>query len=373
MQVSGIGSITTIGLRIFSYCRLNDVALTFRNFVVSDYAITLANLSDPSYLGAYGALTKNALLDLVGASNKYFVGNVNVADKESTLTNSTQLPLLMSIVSNSINEEISFKTAFILARDENGTKLTVADTSALSLYDTIYDDTTGASGRIQSIDSARGDIYLALIVPSATPTLDFIAGHDVYESTAVATKIAITTQEDAEYVVQQTSLVVDERLTVKVVDASTFSVSGSISSEDGASGTVTAIVGDTLTVNRSNIIPFVKGDKLDNTAVYSAQATTIYDTVIVDVATSVVMPVVYISEGSDLLLRVIIRDSSGFPANMNFINTAINEIEEHNADGSDTHLDMRQMILINMSKQGRDIRRNKDRIDALVLLNGLTE
>jgi len=388
MLVSGVGALTSKGLEIADFCKLNDVSLDFKHFYVTDnLSLTLTNLTDPTHSPYNDITDEEFVYNLENVSSTdYYRGSVSTS--ESLISNGQSvIPILMSIVSNDIEENLDIYTVFISVKDPNGAKITVADGSTfLTTPQTI---TFGAPF-------------------SGTATLDYIDGNDLYISniqSSLAVKLTydefiaeITTSltvtggtdgassltssanvDDANYLFYKGCIRYDERLDITVANATNFSAGSTLTNPTGAVASVTNVAGSVLTVNRTNTSIFSNGENVDYNSPYSAPDTTITAIPIVNTTSSVVTAVKYTSDGSDLLLRINLRSTSGFPQDLTFLNTAVTEIEIHNADTSDTHPDIRLQMLVNASIYGSDIRYNydqivslKNQINAIITANGLS-
>jgi len=389
MLVSGVGALTTKGLEIIDFCKLNDVSLDFKYFYATgNLSLGLADLTDPTDT-PYNDITEDEFIyNLENVwSTGYYQGTVSTS--ESIISNGQSvLPILMSIVSNDIEEDLDIYTVFISAKDQNGAKLTVADGSSFLTtpqtitigaplnYTATLDYIDGDDLYISNIqDSLATNItYDAFIAAVGTSTYGVVGVTDGSSSLAGSTNIG-----ENVYVVYKGTLRYDERLNITLDDTSAFSATSTISNAAGAVGIVAAVNGNILTVDRSNIFTFSNGETVDDSDPFVAATATITAKPSVDTTNSSIVPVRYTSDGSSILLRINLRTTSGFPQSMNFLNTSVTEIEIHNSDESDSHLDIRLEMLRTYSYYAQYIQNNYDQIqslknqlNAIITANGLS-
>lgn len=374
MLVSGVGALTSKGLEISDFCKTNDVSLDFKYFYVTDnLSLSLDNLTDPTH-SPYNDITEDEFaynLENVWSTDYYRGG---VSTSESIISNGQSiLPILMSIISNDIEEDLDIYTVFISAKDQNGAKITVADGSTfLTAPQTItfgapfngtatLDYVDGNDLYVSNIQSSLAvNLTYAEFVNAVTTSLTVTGGIDGASTLASSSDI-----DEAVYVFYKACLRYDERLDITVADATNFSAGSTVTNPTGALASVTNVSGSILTVNRLNTNNFSNGENVDYNNPYTAADTTITAVPTVNTTSSSVVAVRYTSDGSDLLLRINLRSTSGWPQDLTFLNTAVNEIEIHNADDNDTHADIRLQMLVNAAHYGRDIRENADQIESI--------
>jgi len=373
MKISGFGTVTKKGLEIFKYCKLNAVALEFNEYYATSSNVALSTLAD-SNNATYSNIVDKELEDILdGASETYAIGNISASESYSS-SDQTTLPLLMSLVSNDYTEDLNIYTIFLTAKDPTSLKISVPSGTASSYAEgnVVEDLTTFATGTIQHIDTTNDILYVRDIELS-TSGATFVVGNTIRDNTTLASQ-TMSVVADCHYVVYTGCPAVDERQDIWVADPSSFTaVTGYISNSAGASALIDSIVGNKLTVERKNVLKFSRGDGVDNTATYVATETEIVADPKLNLTASSILPLPYVSDGSDILMRITLRYSSGFPDDICFPNSAITEIEEHNNDTDESHVDMRLQMLVNMSIERSDIRKNKQRIDAIVYRNSLLD
>ena len=361
MKVSGFGVLTTKGLDIFAYCKLNDISLEFTDFLATSKNVdmnVLADSADPTY----GSITKEELItDLIGST--YYEAPISVADKHYLTEDSTYLPLLLSIISNDYSEDLSIYSLFLLAKDPQTIKATISVPTNFTVGNTVT-SSNGATGTIDYINTATKEIYITNITPSLTGE-GFVVGINVHDDVVLVDE-AITAVDEAEYCVYMGCPSYDERMSFYVDDETGFAIGQTITTASGKSAEITDLSGNLMVINRDNVLKFALGDTITN----GVETTTIISNPEVDLDESIILPITYITDGADILLRLSIRNTSGFPRNITFLNTAIREIEVHNSS-SDSHLDLRTLPLIYTSEVARDLRNLKRKVDALVYKNGL--
>lgn len=206
---------------------------------------------------------------------------------------------------------------------------------------------------------------------SYLPLLLSIISNDYEEDMEIHTIFILAKEPSTgiEHVIYMGCPAYDEVLDMLVDDASPFAPTQTIQvTTSNAQGQISAITGDIVTFKRDNIFRFNPGETITN----GSDTAVILSTPTVNLTASTLLPVPYLSDGADIVLRTNLRSTSGFPRNITFLNTAIAEIEAHNAnDGS--HLDIRLLTALYTAQVARDVRDNKDRMDALVHLNGLID
>lgn len=361
MKVSGFGVLTTKGLDIFAYCKLNDISLEFTDFLATSKNVDMNVLAD-SADATYGSITKEELItDLTGST--YYEAPISVSDHHYTTEDSTYLPLLLSIISNDYTEDLSIYSIFLLAKDPQTIKVTISNPTNFEIGNTVT-GSNGATGTIDYINTATKEIYITNITPSILGD-GFVVGINVHDDVVLVDE-AITAVDEAEYCVYMGCPSYDERMSFYVDDETGFAIGQTITTASGKSAEITDISGNLFVVNRNNILKFSNGDTITN----GVESTTIISIPAIDFDESSVLPVTYITDGADILLRLSIRNTSGFPRSMTFLDTAIREIEVHNAS-DDAHIDVRLLPLLYSSEIARDLRDLKRRVDALVIKNGL--
>lgn len=361
MKVSGFGVLTTKGLDIFAYCKLNDISLEFTDFLATSKNVDMNVLAD-SADATYGSITKEELItDLTGST--YYEAPISVSDHHYTTEDSTYLPLLLSIISNDYTEDLSIYSIFLLAKDPQTIKATITTPTNFTVGNTVT-GSNGATGTIDYINTATKEIYITNITPSILGD-GFVVGINVHDDVVLVDE-AITAVDEAEYCVYMGCPSYDERMSFYVDDETGFAIGQTITTASGKSAEITDISGNFFVVNRNNILKFSNGDTITN----GVESTTIISIPAIDFDESSVLPVTYISDGADILLRLSIRNTSGFPRSVTFLDTAIREIEVHNAS-DDAHIDVRLLPLLYSSEIARDLRDLKRRVDALVIKNGL--
>ncbi len=371
MKVSGFGTITKKGLEIFNYCKLNAIAISFQKYIATERQVPLTQLSNDA-VSPYREMTAYELAQsLSGTSDSYVEGNIAVGDNFTTSQDNTHLPLLMSLVSNDYNEDLNIYSIFLTAEDPTSASLTISDVTSFNAGDSVADLTTGATGVIVTVNATDRIIEVENVTPTLVNGGGFVSGNIVRDTTT-STDATITASGFVPYVIYQGCGAYDERLSVNVASASTFSASGAISNSTGASGTVVSIIDNEIILNRLNVRKFNSGDLVDSEFPYVTSETNITNTPVVDLSTSTSIPIPYISDGSDMLLRITLRYSSGFPSDLTFPNTSITEIEMHDVEDS-THLDFRLNSALSLAKVSKDLRELKARLDAVVHRNSLLD
>jgi len=352
MKVSGFGVITSKGLSVIEYCKLNSVALQFTDFYATSLELSMVSVADPSEV-TFADITRNQL-ETELASENFFSGGISASDRHFVSEDSTYHPILCSIISNDYNEDLNIYTIFLLARDPEGRKIKVADTSSFTIGNAIS-SSTGATGIIKDITAT--EIYIE--------TLDLTLGDFIVGATVSGQVIIESSLPEIVFYKGVTSY--DERIDFIVDDASSFSV-GEILSTARSSAEITDISGNQITANRITTTRFAFGDEVSN----GTDTAILVSTPSVNLTDSIVLPLPYISDGADILLRINLRSTSGFPRNISFINTAIREIEVHDALDS-SHLDIRLLQTLYTADVAYDLRRLKERLDGIVFKNSLVE
>lgn len=363
MKVSGFGVITIKGLDIFDYCKVSEEQLQFTNFLVTNKQLSLSVLAD-SNDATYGHISKPELLEELSASD-YYEGVISSTDTNLITEDSSYLPLLLSILSNDYSEDLSIYTIFLLAKDYETKRLKIATPANFVIGNTTT-CSNGATGLIDYIDVAEKEIYVTNITPNFLG-VDFIVGMTVQDD-VVGVSENISAVDYSEYSVYMGCPAYNEVQDFYVNDVAGFAIGNTVTTTGGASGEVLDINSNVLTISRNNILRFAVGDTLTNSVV----TTTIISDPSVNLTDSTILPLSYISDGADLLLRISLRSTSGFPRNISFLSTAIMEINIHDASDS-SHLDFRLMSALYTADVAYTLRLLKSRVDAIVSLNNLID
>lgn len=363
MKVSGFGVVTIKGLDIFDYCKVNEEELQFTNFLVTNKQLSLSVLSN-SGDSTYGHISKPELLEELSVSD-YYEGVISSTDTNLITEDSSYLPLLLSILSNDYSEDLSIYTIFLLARDYETKKLTIATPSNFVIGNSVT-CSNGATGLIDYIDVAEKEMYVTNITPNFLG-VDFIVGTTVQDD-VVGVSENISSVNYGEYSVYMGCPAYNEVQDFYVNDATGFAIGNTITTTDGAIGEILDINSNVLTISRNNIFRFVIGDTITNGVV----STTITSSSVVNLTESTILPLSYISDGADILLRISLRSTSGFPRNISFLSSAIMEINIHDASDS-SHLDFRLMSALYTADVAYTLRLLKSRVDAIVSLNNLID
>ena len=186
---------------------------------------------------------------------------------------------------------------------------------------------------------AQNSVYLPLLLS--------LVSNDYNEDLQISTVfiLAIDPEDGEEYVVYVGCPAYDEQQTFSVDDSTGFVVGDVITTAGGARAEILAINGNTFRINRQTVIRFENGEVVDSGVVTA----TIISDPRVDVVNSTVLPLTYITDGANILLRTSLRSTSGFPKNIRFLSTAVTEIEIHDVSPT-AHLDIRAMVEDNEEK-----------------------
>jgi len=363
MKVAGFGVVTIKGLDIFDYCKTNDLSLDFTNFLVTNKQLPIATLAD-SGDATYGHISKPELLTELSASD-YYEGIISSTDQNLITEDSSYLPLLLSVISNDYSEDLSIYSIFLLAKDYETKKIKIT-TPANFVVGNGITCSNGATGIIDYIDSTEKEIYITTIVPNIFG-IDFVVGTTVQDD-VVGVAENIISVDYSEYCVYMGCPAYDEVVDFYVSDSTGFAIGNTITTTGGASAEIENINGNNLTVSRNNVFRFEEGNVVTNGVV----STTVGSACVVNLTESSVVPLSYISDGADILLRIALRSTSGFPRNITFLSTAIMEINIHDASDS-SHLDFRLLSALYTAEVAYDLRKLKERLDGIVKLNGLVE
>lgn len=387
MKVAGIGAMTTKGLEIVDFCKNHNVALEFYKFVASEnVGLSLTQLNTPAQV-PYNDLPHHGLLSVLSLGGfEYYEGTVS---KSSNILSSSQsiLQILLSIVSNDIEENIDLYDFFISCKDQNGAEIFCAEHASFAAGASItFDAPFFGTADVEYMDSTRGSISISNIKDSLGVSLtydEFVAQCTTpisFTDGATTGNILIPEGIQPSYdVIYKGCYSYDERLTITVADSTGFVIGGYISNAIGASAEITGKSGNVLTCNRTNTKLFSVNDAVDNASVFVAGATTIALTPTIDGTNSTLLPITYFADGSSILTRVNIRSTAGWPTSYVFQDSAITEIEVHNADEIDSHVDLRMGLIQVLSVLGQDIRENavqiqsiKNQLNAIFTANGIT-
>jgi len=343
MKVAGTGCIVNSGRDILIDTVANNEDFNFTKFYVSEFSDSFADLVNPAI---YEDFPKEKLVAAL-ASSTTFSGDVTPGTNVVTGGGSTILPISIKLLANSIPYDISINTVFVLAEDLRGARIELADTTNFEVGNTVTSGTT--TGIITYVGS--GYIIVNSILDGVVDGTysDFTNGSAISSNKPVtpgSTTIS-STPVVSEIVIYSGCVSYDEELDINVNTPANFNVGQYVVNDAGtpARAEITGKSGSTLTLSRVNTENFSLGDNLeevpDTTTAYSSSDGVTTSEESTNLTTSSVLPFVYNADGAVNLFKINLRFSSGFPTNLNFLNTAVQEIEEHDVSASShatTHL-----------------------------------
>jgi hypothetical protein len=145
-RVKGTMTLTRKGLNLKVYAQVNNVALEFGKFYVSDYSDTLANITNPDNVTYTGSpvtkgITETELIVLL-SSNLFVTGNIEYIQNYLYQDNNTILPVLSRISYTSIISDIDIRTHFLMVKDIDPASATFGQYVIFAVGCLLYDDVT---------------------------------------------------------------------------------------------------------------------------------------------------------------------------------------------------------------------------------------
>lgn len=373
MKVGGLGSLTQKGLQIITFCLGNGAPLQFKKFFATNKIVDFNILGNPADT-IYAEMTREQLLTHLSAS-EYYEGNI--CKGEPILSSGYAiLPVLLPLISNDYSKDIEISSIFMTSDDPNGIKIlpTLTGIPFITIPQTVTFGApiSGYSGKLFAIEGGT-ELYIKELQDSFGASITFEQFKTLIGSSIVgitgsiegSASFKIDDCSELEMVMYKCCGAYEEVIDIELVDASAFSVGGYISNNKGAIGYILGKTGNILNVVRKNVYQFNDGDEVDNVETYFSAKTTINGTPILNITMSSVLPITYIADGASILIRVNLRHTSEWPKNLLFLNSAVVEIEIHNSDENDSHLDLRMQDIVNFSLLGADVRKLFERVDAI--------
>jgi len=344
MKVAGTGCLTTSARDLIIDTLLNQEDFNFKKFYVSDYSQTLAQLTTPSTFENFSEDKLISTLATAGALS--FPGDVTPGTSTIIEAGSTILPLTIKLLANAIPFDIGIKTVFALAEDLRGAKIELTNSGEAATFSVGETITQGTSTAVITYIEDEF-LYVNEIKDSSVDGTytDFTAGAVTGSSGGSSDIISSATND---VVIYSGCVSYDEILTFIVDTPANFTVGNYIvndASVPARASIFSVHPSGTIRVNRINTENFNKGDLLDDvgsstTAPYASLDGTILSNPETDTTNSTVQTFTYNADGAVSIFKINLRFSSGFPTNLNFLNTAVQEIEDHEsvADAHDGRL-----------------------------------